>query len=245
MNKLLSFEFRNAFKLLYVKLLPLIFLLFGILCGILNGNNGDGSMDGLPSICAALFEIVTVIGGMVMSKDFTQNTIRNKIIVGHSRTKIYLAKQILLTVIYLLNTVFLYAGYVITTKLTVTEDPTELYAPVFNKTGFLKASLIIFCSVLSLSLVAAFLTMSVKAALGGILPVLALYTNLFICTLADIFYNAKLLGWITDALPFGRMMMMTCSEPYAHTLRCCILMLCVGAASFAGGIMIFRKTNLN
>lgn len=237
MNKLLSMEFRNAFKSLIHKALPVILLIFSALCGIINSNNEDSSFDGLFMLLTMMFEFITLAVGLVISKDFTQNTIRNKIIVGHTRTNIYISKQILTTAVYLLNSVMFYIGYTVSTAhFAGTAD--------LNRTGLIRGSIILFCCVLSLSLFANFLTMTVKSSLGAALPLLCVYMAMMLGTFRDIF-QVKALELISEIFPFGNILFVSCSMPYPHTVRCCILTLCFGAACFAGGLAIFRKTNLN
>lgn len=237
MNKLLSFEFRNAFRLLYVKLMPVILLVFGIACGFLNDSNNDSSFDGLCQIVVMLSELITIIGGMLLSKDYTQNTIRNKIIVGHSRTNIYLAKQIILTALYLLDVLAFYAGYTVSTALIA--GTAQL-----NRNGLLQSTCYIFVTYFCLSLLACFLTMTVKNALGGALPLLISYGAMMLSAFSEIFHS-KILDYVSETLPLSQLIMSTCTKPYPHILRSCILMLCFGASCFIGGLAVFRRTNLN
>ncbi len=244
MNKLLSFEFRNAFDHLYVKLMPLILLLFGIAGGLLNAadikaNNIEiyPQMEELPQFVTMLAEVITLIGGLLLSKDFTQNTIRNKIIIGHSRTKIYLAKQIMVTTVYLVNIVLFYAGYAVSNILALGTDN-------LSRSGFAKVTVLMLVSYFCFSLFACFLSMTVKNSLGGALPLLAAYGVLFISAFREIFRN-KITEYAAEVLPLGTLIQSSVSMPYPHLLRNCILMICFSAASFAAGLAIFRKTNLN
>lgn len=249
MNKLLSLEFRNAFKHLYMKLSPLILLAFGIFTGYMNASQitdssaelaqmaGYGQMDELTQYMTVLSEIVTLLGGMLICKDYTQNTIRNKIIVGHSRTNIYISKQILVTVIYLINIGFFYAGYTISNIMAA--GTTHL-----SGEGFAKVSVFILVSYFNMSLFACFLSMTVKSTLGGALPLLAGYGAMFLSAFAELF-RSKILDYVSDTVPLAKLIECTCSDPYPHLLRSCILMTCFGIACFCGGLAIFRKTNLN
>lgn len=243
MNKLLNFEFRNAFKMLYVRLMPFILLAFGLLCGYMNTSTMEEElleycqMDELPQLMTVLSWIVTLIGGLLICKDYTQNTIRNKIIVGHSRTKIYLAKQVVVTAIYLLNAAVFYIGYTVSNILIVGTAH-------LNKNGLARVTVCIFVSYLMLSLFACFLSMTVKGTLGGALPMLAVYGTLFISALREMM-QSKFLEYASDIIPMGSLMSSSVSDPYPHLLRSCILMTCFSVACLCTGIAIFRRTNLN
>ena len=139
--------------------------------------------------------------------------------------------------IYLLNITAFYAGYTISTALAA--GTAQL-----NRSGLIQSTCYIFVTYFCLSLLACFLTMTVKNALGGALPLLAAYAALMITVFEDL-TDAKIMHYVCDTLPLAKLMVCTCSEPYPHILRSCILMTCFGIACFTGGIAIFRKTNLN
>ena len=58
--------------------------------------------------------LVGITSGMLIVQDFRNNTIRNKIIIGHSRTKIYLANLIVsVTVMLIYEAVYLIVAVVV------------------------------------------------------------------------------------------------------------------------------------
>lgn len=110
MIKLLSVDFRRCYKtkrFVIGTLIPVCIILLIIYIALTHDN--DGHVDNLPFTVISFFpSIIAIIGGLYISQDYTNNTIRNKIIFGHSRTKIYMSNWIT----SMLGTVILYGVYI-------------------------------------------------------------------------------------------------------------------------------------
>lgn len=171
MSKLLSVDLRRAFmckRFVIGALIPV--LIASIIIYALKTHSGENYVDMLPySIISFIPSIITIVGGLFISQDFNNNTVRNKIITGHSRTSIYISNlitSVLATVsIYLIYVVFCYGvgGLVVG------------FSPFF-KLGFnLKCIGLSICPLITFSVLTVFLTMTLKGIKGTVCSFLLYY----------------------------------------------------------------------
>ena len=100
MNKLLRVNLKLMVRRKDTRLcagLSVVLAVLGALVSKLNGNMTWYDMFEFPLILVMIF---SAVGGLFISRDYTQNTIRNKLTVGHKRTGIYLANQITETIFF-------------------------------------------------------------------------------------------------------------------------------------------------
>ena len=83
MSRLLKVELKNIFSKFDIQGTILIFILLGFAMGIINKSTDTSCCDGLLEWTMVVTIIISALGGLYISRDYTQNTIRNKIIVGH------------------------------------------------------------------------------------------------------------------------------------------------------------------
>ena len=116
MAELLAEGYRRLFKgkrfYIVMGVVAAIAVLFTMLYHFINsmasGLIGGGLDEGIPAD-PLLFEgigvmplLVGIAAGMLIVQDFRNNTIRNKVIIGHSRIKIYLANWIVSVTVMLI-----------------------------------------------------------------------------------------------------------------------------------------------
>ncbi len=94
MLDLLKANFSRAFRgaRFYVSVGIMLFVAFMDL--FMSHRHGYGIDDQFMDGSSFMSLLVPLVAGMFISRDYTNNTIRNKIIVGHSRVNIYLANLI-------------------------------------------------------------------------------------------------------------------------------------------------------
>ena len=110
MLNLLSVTFRRAFfkKRFYIGLGFILFI--GDLLLFLANDGSNAHVDNMPFIIVGFLPmLIGITSGLYISQDYTNNTIRNKIIAGHSRTNIYLSNLIT----SMLGTLIIYGSYVL------------------------------------------------------------------------------------------------------------------------------------
>ncbi|NLT10242.1 MAG: ABC transporter permease subunit [Ruminococcus sp.] len=111
MLKLLSVNFRRAFLRKRFIIGGGFPIFIGILMLFLAYKN-NGHVDNMPFMMSGLLPmLIGITAGLYISQDYTNNTIRNKIICGHSRTMIYLSNL----VTSMLGTIIIYGVYVLVT----------------------------------------------------------------------------------------------------------------------------------
>lgn len=111
MSKLIAEGYRRLFKGKRFYVVLIVIMALAALIPVLNAIfEPDRELRGYADGIFILFSgqipmFVSVAAGLLITQDFRNNTVRNKIIIGHSRTNIYLANLIMaltVMVIYLL-----------------------------------------------------------------------------------------------------------------------------------------------
>ena len=235
MNKLLRVNLklmvrRNDTRLCIA--LSVILAVLGALVSKLNGNMTWYDMFEFPLILVMIF---SAVGGLFISRDYTQNTIRNKLTVGHKRTDIYLANQITETIFFCVPVIFYFITSAIANFILIGAK-----GAVFSEVmGNIAVCLI---AVNALSALTTFLAMTVKSSAGGVLPIILMYPMLMLSVLAEALEDVKWLKYVCDFIPVSHIasLMQPDKDPALHI--CCSLVFF--ALFAAGGIAAFRKADL-
>ena len=90
MTNLLKVELKTLFGKSLSKISIVLAIILGIFFGLMNMLNEEPSCAGVFEYTLMLLVYLPAITGFYLSKDYTNNTIRNKIIVGNKRINIYL-----------------------------------------------------------------------------------------------------------------------------------------------------------
>ena len=140
-----------------------------------------------------LVMIFSAVGGLFISRDYTQNTIRNKLSVGHKRIDIYLANQIS-QIIFFCVTMILYLAVscILTAAFIGTKD--AVASDILGNT----AVCILAC--IALSALTTFISMTVQSAAGGVLPLIFMYPLLMFSVLVEEL-DIKWMKTVSDFIP--------------------------------------------
>ena len=77
MSNLIKVELKSIFSKFDIKSTMLILTLLGFVTGILNKINSSPSCDGIFEWTMVITLLISALGGLYISRDYTQNTIRN------------------------------------------------------------------------------------------------------------------------------------------------------------------------
>lgn len=238
MSKLIKVELKNIFSKFDIRCTLLILALLGFITGILNKGNSDPSCEGIFEWTMVLTLLISAIGGLYISRDYTQNTIRNKIIVGHTRFGIYLSKQIAMTSMYLACALLFMAGTIISNFMFV--GTTNL-----NKEALCIGIFVSVFVVIVLSTITTFIAMSIKKETGGLMPLLVMFVMMMLSAWIPEFVEGKAIDIINDILPTSQMMLLNIQTVDSHPIRHILYSLFLSLIFFISGFTIFKNSDLN
>lgn len=254
MADLLAEGYRRLFKgkrfYIVMGVVAAIAVLFTLLYHFINsmasGLIGGGLDEGIPAD-PLLFEgigvmplLVGIAAGMLIVQDFRNNTIRNKVIIGHSRIKIYLANWIVsVTVMLIYMAVYLlfviaFGGII----LGFDEFPSK--AIFIN----LLHTLLIELAMTSLIV---FLCNTLKNVGGFVLSITMHYVvDMFSLVLMLLNKHPKVQEVISEAVPTFQMSLIKngYGEIQEHGVRMALFMLAITVVSTVGGALLFKKSDL-
>lgn len=104
MINLLKVDFKSLFKLKAVKWAILGAFVFSILLSLQSITDKTPAFENFFNGAIVVNLLSVAVGGLYINNDFSQNTIRNKIVIGYTRTKILFSKVIVVFCFYLLTT---------------------------------------------------------------------------------------------------------------------------------------------
>lgn len=205
MANLLAEGFRRLFKGKRFYVCLIVYCCIALLEVVIYyiGNNMFGGSDdflhvdslllaGLTLCC--LFSAITA--GMLISRDYTNNTIRNKIIIGHSRTNIYLANLIVTSAVFMIyNAAYLFIVICVGMPLVGGGE--------FPSSDLIKNMVAALMVLLAFSALVTFITMTIKTIGGAVLAIALNYIGSFVGLAVEILSMKykRFCEFLTDALP--------------------------------------------
>lgn len=138
--------------------------------------------------------IIAITGGLFISKDYTNNTIRNKIIIGHSRPRIYMANWITSVLI----TLVLLFGYLI--FIFSVGVPIFGFSEFFEFGFFFKKLLLTLCPLITFASITVFICMTVKGTSGTVLSFMFYYALMMFSAFSIFIKNEDILNFINNCL---------------------------------------------
>ena len=237
MSKLIKVELKNIFSTFDIKSTMFLLILLGFVTGILNKANSNPSCDGIFEWTMVLTLLISALGGLYISRDYTQNTIRNKIIVGHTRFSIYLSKQIAVTSMYLACVLLFMVGAIISNTIFV--------GNIINKEALLTGITVSIFVVIVLSAITVFIAMSVKTESGGLIPLLVMFVLMILSAWIPEFVKGKAIDTINDIIPTSQMMLLNLDTVDSHPVRHILYSILLFLVFFTCGYGIFKRSDLN
>lgn len=194
--------------------------------------------DLLFSHTGVMVLLVGITAGMLIVQDFRNNTIRNKIIVGHSRTEIYLANLIVsLTVMMIYEAVYLVVAIAFGGLLLGFRD--------FPNTDIIVNMLLVLPIEMAMTSLIVFLCTSMKNVGGFVLSISMHYiVSMFSLALLLLHKHPKIMEIVKEAVPSYQMDLIGNGPIPEHWLRMILFMFGITLISTIGGILIFKKSDL-
>lgn len=237
MSNLIKVELKSIFSKFDIKSTMLILTLLGFVTGILNKINSSPSCDGIFEWTMVITLLISALGGLYISRDYTQNTIRNKIIVGHTRFGIYLSKQIAITLMYLACTLLFMSSTIISNFMFIGTN--------INKNALLTGIIVSIFVIIVLSTITTFIAMSIKKETGGLIPLLVMFIMMMLSAWIPEFVKGKAVDIINDIIPTSQMILLNINTVDHHPITHIIYSLLLSHIFFISGYTIFKKSDLN
>ena len=206
--------------------------------GIINKVNNLPICDGIFEWALVLTLLISALGGLYISRDYTQNTIRNKIIVGHTRFSIYLSKQIAITLMYLVcSGLFM--------LFTIFSNFMFIGTENLNKEALWIGLLVSFFVIVTVSIITMFIAMSIKKETGGLMPLLVMFIMMMFSAMAMEFIKGDAIEVINDIVPTSQMMLLNLMNVDPHPIRHILYSILISIIFFVSGYLIFKNSDLN
>lgn len=175
--------------------------------------------------------------GLIIYPEFTHGTIRNKIIIGHKRSDIYLAFTICFSAIALLFfAVHMLVGFPL--GMALLEDTSMAAKPTIN------ALITILFLLVSNTTLSVLICMTVHDAKSVALVLVFQYALTFIGILPDLLEDNKVLGYVSKIIPQGNVYTLNVLKmpekpwiAYVGTIILGILVTLLGISSFKSSDM--------
>jgi len=238
MSKLIRIELKSIFSKFDVKSTLFIFTLFGIIMGLINKKLDYPTCEGIFEWTMTFTLLISALGGLYISRDYTQNTIRNKIIVGHTRFSIYLSKQIAITSMYLSCSGLFMLSTIISNFLFIGTNN-------LNKEAIWTGSLVSIFVIITLSVITTFIAMSIKKETGGLMPLLVMFIMMMFSAWIPEFVKGKAIDIINDIVPTSQMMLLNIQMVDPHPIRHILYSLLLSFIFYISGFVIFKNSDLN
>lgn len=235
MNKLLKVNLKLMLRrkdTMICVIMSAVLALLEVLIGKLNGSLDWFGMFEMPLI---MMMFMSAVGGLFISRDYTQNTIRNKLTVGHKRSHIYLANQIAETLFFGVCLILFFA-------VSSAANLIVIGAKGAAASDVLKNMTVCFFAVVAVSALTTFLAMTVKSAAGGVLPIILMYPLLMFAAMSQEFGDSKWIQVMNDIIPLSQMTVLAVPDKCAaiHIVYSLILTVFFITA----GVVNFRKADL-
>ncbi len=251
MSRLLSTEFfKLRGKFIAVFIVMIIFAVVGVLCSM----SIEGTFYlGLNAYATVFGSIFCGMAGVSISQDFANNTIRNKLIMGHTRFNIYLSYQIAFAVLTFLMTAVFIGAYILSGKIFSDMESFQADQPApdmlkFYRDNFFKTLPVYLVAVPALTTLGVFTSMTLKNSLGGVLTMILLFALFFWSTMGEIFIFSgnKFLIFVNTILPSSQIYLMQIfsEESDFSPVKYILLSTAFAVVLITLGYAIFRKADL-
>lgn len=183
--------------------------------------------------------LIGITAGMLIVQDFRNNTIRNKIVIGHSRTNIYLSNLIVSETVMLIYelaffvAVLIFGGIILGFKEFPSEDI------IINLLLTLPVQM-------AMTALIVFLCNTMKNVGGFVLSITMTYiVNIFSFALQFLNKHEKAQELVREVIPSLQMNLILSSDGVPeHAARMVVLMVAITIISTVGGILLFNKADL-
>lgn len=241
MLNLLKAEFKTLFKWKATWYLLFFALVFGAVTPVFNSViYEDPTLSGCFEFIYVYMMITSIIAGLFIYRDYAQNTIRNKVVVGHSRISIYLSKVIVTCVLFIFVVSTLSLSNIVIGLCVGDLDYID-WGVYLQNCGM------VLCTAVTISSFVGLLAINIQSPLGAMLPMMFLmalaFFSLIYVAMLMINEQTEILNLFQTLPVTSTMMLSETVKPHditgtvAYTIVLSFLMNAIG-------VLIFRKIDL-
>ena len=249
MSKLLSTEFYKIYrKFVMILIITIAFAVAGSFVSM----SATGTVYAGMNMIFCMFGLVFCgMTGLFISQDHINNTIRNKLIIGHTRFHIYLSYLIVFAVFAFLMTTAFIGTYILSGKLFSsielfqTDQPTPDVINIYRE-NFFKALPVYLVAVPAYTTLGVFISMALRNSSGGVVTVIVVYELNSLPLLDEIFPENKFFAFINSILPSSQLFLMeklSAGSDFSP-LKYILFSMAFAVVMFMLGYAIFRKADL-
>ncbi len=249
MSKLLNTELHKLHDIIVSMLV--ITLIYAVIGAFRSMSNRNTIYLGFGELLAIFAILICSVTGVFISQDFENNTVRNKLIIGHTRLKVYFSYQIIFALLALILTAIFIAVYILSGKIffymeVFRSEPLDTEAMKVLKENFFKALPVYLTAVPAFTAAAVFIPTALRSVAGGVLTVYLAYTINSLPAFSDFFPNNKFIEYINEILPSSQIFLMEglSPQPDFSPLKYIAFSLAFAAVLTASGYALFRKADL-
>lgn len=240
MRNLLKAELKTLFHWKATKYAVGFMLLLAALMEGVAFLNEEPAMGSMTSMSAIILLVASAIGGLFVYLDYSQNTIRNKIAVGYSRLECYISKSI---AVFTLFFILVAGSMLIMGGIAYGFMDTEYV--VWE--AFWKNCMIVFTSVVTVSVLTSMLAINIQSPLGGLLPMM-FTTAVFLTGIfgMEMLYinEAEEIIKIVQSIPVICLVYLSETVVPENFWLSVIIACAVSVSFFWAGYLTFRKADL-
>ena len=206
----------------------------------LNISYDDPTLGSFFELAYVNIMIISVIIGLFVYRDYSQNTIRNKIVVGHSRISIFVAKTITILTMFVSTALVQTATALIAGSLFGDLD-------YIDWAVFAQNWAVYFVTIVVVTAMVSLIAVNIQSPIGAMLPMMLLFFIMFsgmiVLEMFMIDGNTAMIE-LFQTTPILNLLTLVATEKPFDLLSTCVM----GAAMFLTmeliGILIFKKLDL-
>ena len=207
---------------------------------LLNISYDDPTLGSFFELAYVNMMIISVIIGLFVYRDYSQNTIRNKIVVGHSRVSIFVAKTITILTMFVSTALVQTATALIAGSLFGDLD-------YIDWAVFAQNWAVYFVTIVVVTAMVSLIAVNIQSPIGAMLPMMLLFFIMFsgmiVLEMFMIDGNTAMIE-LFQTTPILNLLTLVATEKPFDLLSTCVM----GAAMFLTmeliGILIFKKLDL-
>lgn len=249
MSRLLSTEFYKLRGKLIAALI--IAIVFAAICAFAAMASSYTVYLGVSAYLCMFGVIICGATGVFISQDFANNTIRNKLTIGHTRLNIYLSYHIIFAISAFILTAVFMGAYLLSGKLftligmfeadEIAADTLQMCKDNFFRS--LPAFLVAFPAYTAMGV---FISVTLKGTTGGVLTIILAYMLNILPIFDEVFPDNKFLGYVNQILPSSQIFLMErfSAESDFSPLKYIVFSLAFAVVLIVLGYALFRKADL-
>lgn len=236
MNKLLKVNMKLMMRRLDVRVCAALGIILAIFEAAVSKHTDTLDWYGMFEMLIMFAFTLSAVGGLFISRDYSLNTIRNKLTVGHKRTSVYLANQITESIFFCIPVMIYFITSVIADLILIGAKGAKPSDIIMNIAVALFA-------MIALSALTTFISMTVKNSAGGVIPLITFYPLLMLAAMAqELELKESTLKKLINSIPIPQLTILF--EPDKDAPMHILSSIAITVVFIFAGTALFRRSDL-